>query len=670
MKFIVRYIYYLLLPLAIAFGSCSKDDLYEDLLEPSDKPGLYTVGYMSVSLKGMEDDTRAFGDDYDMGLSSETSLSSEAKHYAIIYSDKNVPVAIGELTGMGSDQIKDRNASVVFASVVTRNESKDVLRQLKDCYVILNTTYEIEDLWSKTKEDLYKMTIDSPFFFNKSGKRYHTMASSVYVENGAKKIYTQIDPEQIFSSYLETIEQAWKGNAAVKAYVERASAKFSLSFANDAFNQQDADRVFIPANNEMIFFSHINDAGIPFYQKGHDPNNPNVGKYTYRIRITGWGLNGLERKSYLFRHFDESKNYFNGWYKTSDKRAFWSEDINYSKATYPWQYRRVIDNSGIPVYQSKVINGKDMNLLENFSFTKLNDNKFVEPYLYAPENTYDNQDSGFRTELDNRIEYLAGTHIIVCAEVLTNVNDPNRWEVVDLYRDRNNNFYKNEKDAFTALLEGMDHAIESHSYLQFTYYDWDNGGVEMKLYAKTDGDYGIYYKGKRLTPKDFSLLEDHLTSEAEFKGSDGKRIIWADGMEIRRSDGKPLEIYTNIDLVNPDNDKFLRNAGDNDYKSLIFEHVGALDHYKDGKMYYAIPIGYLQDDTASTPSQSKYTAYGVVRNSEYSIMIHNITGFGASVDNVEDPIIPNQVKTYDNLYISFEILDWHKTEQNVPGVVQ
>ena len=650
-------------------GGCITEQFEEDINDVAQ--GLNTIGYMAVRLTPTDGggDTRAsVGDEFNVGSHAEFALSTEAKHYAIFYAtDQATPIALGELNGMSVDQSTNSaaNSSVVFATIVGRNEMKEVLMRYADCYVILNTTLTREDIMKCTKSDLLGLTVPSPYFFDSKGVRYFTMCNSVYVENGQKKIFTEVDTDKIYQSYNETMEQAWKGNAAVNAYVERLAAKFRVTFENEAYNLPDADRIFTPEDNELVVFTEVTNSGVPFYDNYDEKTGI---PYTYKVRITGWSPNALEQESYLFRNFNPTGGYFTGWSNPGYKRVYWSEDRNYKKAKYPWQFRRVIDNTGIPVYQN------NDNILRNLPFTELEVNAFGGTALYAPENTYDYTDEGFASALNNRPEMLAGTHIIVCAELLTNIENPNVWEAKDLYRDRNGSIYKSELDCALAFVNSMNHILESHSYLKFTYWDWSNGGVEEKLFVDTHGDYALYYNNRKLDSNYVRELYSQgvsLTAPAEFKGGDGKRILWNDNITIKDSNGKTLDTYSNIDEVNSKNNVKLRPSTVNDIKSAIFENLGSVDHFANGKMYYAVPVGYFKSNvTGNTGVNDKYSIYGVVRNSSYEISIRNVTGMGTSVDNLDDPIIPNTVKTSDHLYFGFKILDWHPFETTVPGDIK
>ncbi|MCH5216779.1 MAG: fimbria major subunit [Muribaculaceae bacterium] len=623
-----------------------------------------TIGYLSLKLLPTDDATRAaVGEQYEYGKFDEFALAPGECHYVIFYDGEHEgPVAASPLSGIAMSELPDRkaNSTVAFAAIVAKSEQKGWFENLKECFVLLNTPFELADLLTVSKDELLQKIVNTPYISDGNGTRYLTMCNSVYVEGGGKtSVAAKVDPTKVFTSQLEAMEKALKGEAAVVAYVERVAAKVSLRFENEKYDEPSAERVFTPDNDEVVLFSRMyND--VPYYEGG----------YSSRIRITGWGMNALEKKSFLFRKFDPAVNYFSGWYNTANSRVFWSEDMNYNySSAYPWQYRKAVNSPSVPYYKNKINGSENTNILQNISFSGLANGKFgKDNALYVPENTYDFTDAAFKN-LDSRPELLAGTHVIVCAELLTNIDNRNVFSARDLYRDRNGNYYRTERDCFKALVLAFNNSVISHSFLRFRYYDWDNGGGEQTLFAMTKGEYNLYYGNTKLDEKNIDALAGMLTSDATVVGGDGQRLAWLDGMTIKDGNGNVVDIYTNIDEVDSSKNRYLRKATPNDIKSILLEYIGVIDHFKDGKMYYAVPVGFLLDNDKSTPTNSTYSIYGVVRNCSYDILIHNVTGLGTSVDNVEEPIVPNKVMTHDHLFISIEILRWHETSQNVPGVI-
>lgn len=610
-----------------------------------------TVGYLAIKLQPSDGMTRALGDEFDFGKADEFALSPGEHHFAIFYNDGQVaPLAVAKLSGLVE---RESNSTVAFAAIASKSEQKNLLERLQECFIILNAELNDNELWTMPKDRLLETVVNAPVCRDSYGNEYFTMCNSVYIDGGKTVSAAEVDTDFIYTSYLEAMEEAWKGNAAVVANVERIVAKLSVRFENESFNDAATEKVFIPDNSSINFLSHIEN-DIPYYD----------GSVSSRIKITGWGLNGLERESYLFRNFDVNGNYFSGWYSSDRNRAFWSEDPHYGAEVYPWQFRKAIDNKDIPYY-----NGNE-NILRNLSFKELENNGFGKNNSrYAPENTYDFTDTRLKNQLDSRPELLAGTHIIICAELQTDRKVRNVFETEDLYRDRNGNFYGSESDCVAALISLLNNNIMSHSFLKFQYYDWTNGGNEQILFAKTSGDYGLYYNDAPLTSDNIGMIAGSLTADATVREGDGKRLLWIDGLSIRNGNGEALQIYTNIDEVDSSKDVYLRTATVDDIKSLLLQYTGTIDHFKDGKMYYAVPIGFVKDNSASSEDQDRYSIYGVVRNCVYDIVIHGATGPGTSVDNDEEPIVPNKISTHDNLYLSFDILGWHETDQNVPGVI-
>lgn len=118
----------------------------------------------------------------------------------------------------------------------------------------------------------------------------------------------------------------------------------------------------------------------------------------------------------------------------------------------------------------------------------------------------------------------------------------------------------------------------------------------------------------------------------------------------------------------------------NDIQSLFFEIWGVADCFKNGLMYYAVPIPALGDngkpvvgaatldlnanqEFANDESLRYY--YGVIRNNWYRFTLHSISDIGIPVFDPKQPIVPNYTNKKDQLKMEMEILQWHVEDMNV-----
>lgn len=102
------------------------------------------------------------------------------------------------------------------------------------------------------------------------------------------------------------------------------------------------------------------------------------------------------------------------------------------------------------------------------------------------------------------------------------------------------------------------------------------------------------------------------------------------------------------------NGKVGRTATINDIESLMFNWIGPIDHFNEGRMYYYHPISHEKNK------------YGIVRNNWYRIVLNGIHNLGTSVDNPSDPIVPNFVGAFDQaIDIQAYLLKWHVVEGDV-----
>lgn len=91
--------------------------------------------------------------------------------------------------------------------------------------------------------------------------------------------------------------------------------------------------------------------------------------------------------------------------------------------------------------------------------------------------------------------------------------------------------------------------------------------------------------------------------------------------------------------------------------------------YKNGMMYYCIPIEHLNTHTADHSKAENSTdctgEYGVVRNHWYQLEVGNITALGKGVYDPEETIVPNDEENQFFLAAKLHILSWHIVKQTI-----
>lgn len=342
--------------------------------------------------------------------------------------------------------------------------------------------------------------------------------------------------------------------------------------------------------------------------------------------------------------------------------------------------------------------------------------------IYTPENTYDSK--YLLDRLDGRTDLLAGTHLIVRARLwVQKSEDSEEYELLEpLYRDRAGVCYTTAKHCLWGLVRSFNWALATQTKLQYPYYEWDsNKNESITLYAvpsitysgdeiSTDENgnfylYKLYYKEEELTYEYIfgdeerqlapRMSEDDcaaLLAEANIKDGDGKRLLKTDGFSIKRkkADGttEELPIYSQYDIgVRPveeervssdrvslgmvttfeeyDNREFLLNRTEtqkqNDIQSLVFEWAGAVDYYKDGRMYYAAPPQVKPQVGTQNP------IYGAVRNAWCKFKIQGINNVGIPVHDETMPIVPNWDNPFDQINVDVHVLDWHEFNFSIFG---
>lgn len=505
-----------------------------------------------------------------------------------------------------------------------------------------------------------------------------TMTNSVYMGKDGMQAAVEITDDNILtvdkvSNIPDFPEDPEDMKKIVQVHVERMVAKFSLNISGG----DETHRYFTPtftsddnknleAERTILFDAFTND------------QTPKYKATRWRIKVTGWNINALESQNYLFKKINSNDKNLEGWDWNGDCRSYWSQDLHYDNdeqdnpLLYPWQYRKAIDytlNYYGDKYQGESNNG---NILKNYSFNYLNDNDF-DKVVYTPENTYDKY--AVKGNHDKRDELLAGTHLIVGAELqieeIANSGDYKTPD--DLYRDRNGFYYLSERACIASLIHSFNQLLTSQDALLYTYHSWwdgenTEGNEKTELVANPRGACNLYYGNTKLTAKYIMDLPDNeyksLIGEltpATIRHGDGKRFPWnknwfnGNNLTVKYDNGQVLDICAKdldgYETVIPG--RVIRKATNDDIKSLFYEWLGTVDHFSQGKMYYA------QGIDNPTAGEEKPERYGVVRNNWYRFNITDIKSIGIPVDDPTQPIIPERVGLNDQINFKIKIIPWH-----------
>ena len=510
----------------------------------------------------------------------------------------------------------------------------------------------LKEIWSEDDEHLT--------FIGRDDQRHFTMTNSIYVKDGALQAAVPVDPKMIHEVSGVVPDPNLPKDEVLTIYVERMLSKFTFEVENNATNLKGS------SGTQYTFEPTMNaETEIRLFD-GYDDADQIILKYkpiNWRVVLTGWNMNALEAETYLYKSINTASNYFSGWQDAANYRTYWAEDPNYDETGYPRQYRPAIDRNSYVYY--KGLADKGTNQLVNYSFTQLNDNQFGK-IVYTPENTYSR--AAIANLPASRADLLAGSHLIVCANLETDIDGTGFKVQPHLYRDRLGIWYTEEKECVKAMVRAFHNALDSQDDMKFPYYNWttlqnpDNGEARM---VETIGTYKLYYDGLELTDARIDAIYaagDSLMLPANIKDGDGKRALWNEKLSVRRtSDGQLLRIIDHQEPIYDGDiieryENVLRDApaDASEIRSLLLEWIGAVDHFNQSRMYYYAPV---KNEPFKMADGSDVC--GAVRNAWYQYRLQGVDGIGTPVDNPAEPIVPNRTGTYDQLKFTINLLEWH-----------
>lgn len=476
---------------------------------------------------------------------------------------------------------KTTNRFPGYLLVVLNNKDEDLSnKSLADAAVIIGT-------W-----DVASIGENGTGFIMTNSTYDGTKGQGTYLTDAAGQYFaTPITADDFYTSETEALQ----AEKAVDVYVERLAAKVTLNMGNDVT-------------------SATTDAGITIENvKTADAND----KDQVTIKITGWGLNGTEKKSYLMKKINagwtfNTPDWNKAWNDVANRRSHWAISPNYTFVdnNYPANFEKAT--------KGNKTTGTDQMDATNYALNYVSYDELgntVGTYEYCRENTLS------EAHLTNAKFLSTATSVLIAAEITGAENEDYFLYGETLYKSAEfkkavMDMYKNELDDYMTA----------------------NG---------TDNDNNTQYRS--LTVNDIQFVSPYdgyitiaLTNEAAGK-------TWG---TISEENGNKTFTPCTSDT---DKEDELAKLIDKINTELL---AAKIQGFKGGKMYYNIPIEHLGQ------KDNEEGRYGVVRNNMYEITVNSIKKLGRGVYNPSEDIIPNeQTPTLYYLAAEIKVLSWHKVQQ-------
>jgi hypothetical protein len=622
-----------------AASSCS-DDLEED--SQKTKEALTDEAYISVSIQDVESSTRADEADgtaaeaktFEYGTSAERDIKTADFYFFFANGDFASHNTATSLDGTPNGTSPDPVNGIATSDRIEWNGHTTVLVPDFDvmnppAYVvtILNKPSSLPDDVADIKElreALAQIPADDngnvlnaaqlPYTY-KSGTTSadgFIMTTSTFYDTDASTARQDVGVTYLNSNmfYNSETEAAADGAHVVTIYVERLAAKVRVNMASGLTK--------LTVNGTDLY--QIGTKALPI------KDGTNADGKTLYAKIVGWGINGQPTASYLIKRIntawtDASTSLGFIWNEADNHRSFWAESYNYGKYgsgtddyKYLERYQKAYDEQTRATEEiAEVTEGTEATATSGRHLIYLPETSLknsINDALYCPENT---NTGAILSAVEN---YQGAVTCVLINAILTDsVGTP---QPVILYNG----------DLYT-----------------------ENGFMQAVLNAS--GYSTLVDKDDATNKLDITDLE--LTDDSYYNGrvkvvlnENAKKSTWKDGSNTVSADdiNKTFAKYTTND---------------------------AAVHYKDGMMYYSVPIEHLRGNAPSKTEIANATErnilegqFGVVRNHIYDLTVTEIANLGHGIHNEDEPIVPpleKDAKYYIGAKVN--ILSWKVVSQSV-----
>lgn len=387
----------------------------------------------------------------------------------------------------------------------------------------------------------------------------------------------------------------------VDIYVERLAAKVTLGISDVLKAKADVNGRY---KLSVTVAGGDNDA------ESGNTETPAVAAEDIYVELLGWALNATAKSSYLVKNIDPAwteQGLGFAWNDAANYRSYWGKARNYSIDSYPTEGGDEVTNQYLNYISSDEIT-----------------NAVGTASAYCAENT---------NNATIAAKAAARTSILLKAKIC---------------------------DADGAGLDMVRYngvLFENESYIDYllnaTQDDWDawycsNG---------TPGEAGATYT--RMDKTCVELVDN----------GNGEVLV-----QLKKKDtGESQAVETAVTL-------YKRSGTEGSYTYTVFTEtdITGLDAtlaafnetnvaigYKDGLMYYNIPIEHLNPIEANQESVDEAN-YGVVRNHYYKVTVNTLENVGKGIYDPDEDIVPGD-EDDERYYLgaSIQILSWKIVEQGV-----
>lgn len=388
---------------------------------------------------------------------------------------------------------------------------------------------------------------------------------------------------------------------------------------------------------------------------------------TYYLKFDqkSWGLNALEKTSYLTKQFgDATYSTLNDnlnstaspwtWNDETNKRCYWARSVSFHELDkFPQVYDDIATKGATSFPLQYVSYNSIVNRTNNMGAG------YGSP-LYCMEHTMSG--SVLNNDYKNSAvtsAIIAGEYRIYSSEDEANANSDNylrltsdenetRLATFYVYGDQDNpKVYVSDAEILAGMAKGQN-IIKKQK----------DGGAPEALSAE---DYATVFEIKHPTTnerKATKVGESYIT------------ILLKSTPTLTDTD------YSLVYLNSEGKYVTYHNSAKNDINLSIYQQVGLAEKFNQGKSYYGVLIEHLRPQQTVTGDETvQYLTgnYGIVRNHSYNLNINGISGLGVGIDDpTHEIVLPTNTMRY-YVKMTLNVLSWrvvHNQDVNLNKPIQ